>query len=1105
MAELFVTTAKPTQTITGVTTADKLWQQPTILPPKPVVNGFKYADSPEVWDSSGHHYTSWDEFLKAGGSADRITTVPRTSVPALPTPVAPASTPVSMLTPKPQPMVFPVTNPAALTPKPYVSPLPPLQPDNSLSTFKNVEPQNTQGNTSLLMNKTGPEEVKQMVRAPIRAGLSVLSSAVGNEDPIQATTKAQRFLVGDEPVTPIARSTADLELALQAKGFGKASLPAALAFTVLSTTADLYPGAGGEDKLIREASGLLSEQLLKGVAKDEALNAVYSKFGVKIGQQIEKEVLPKITEQVAKGDGSLLAKTISEQGREIHTPITPETVNKFTEPVKPPVEPKLALPTLTKKDSLLTKLKNVLKPIEGTDQATQDIYRTWANSQVTGKELANQEAKNLAEVPAKAGWETILKYEKGEATPYTAKIQETFDKLHTEAINKGLDVPYRENYVPQMYKNSPEEVTAAVAKFMQDKGVSTETINRYINGKDLPEEVSKALKLNPSFTKQRVLPDYETAMKYGLDPKFTHPGQLASAYRQSLEDAVANKKFVTDLMSQGKVVSSRVAPKGWEPINLSFAPKGLAAEPKLAKALNGLYRDEMNLTFGQTLAKNAAKASKFMQELALSAGFPGTDVNFFSMGQLIKEVTSGKVSAIPAFIRANFDSATIRFFEEKAPIIQKMAENGIDITDRVGNFRDAYKNMVAKKSFGEALGHGWDTAFQKKTFASFMPQLYTNTFEGAYKGALKKGLTEEAASKLAADVTRNYHGLMENVARSKGTEDALSSLFFAPKFREGIINTLLNTGKSLTTELRNPAFNSNRRLAVGMALTYGAYQYANKQLNGNYTWENEPGHEFDLKIPLPDGKGVLYVPFMPSFLSLPRNIGSAGIALYKGDLKTATQKGSSTLSMPIQITSQILNNSDYFGNPIYKDTDTRVERLKKIGNYLGLQANHPYLKLIGNYIANKQEPDKAFQKPLIQSILEASEFPVKFDTLDRISRSQFYTAADKKTAENATATKKVQPIFDRVQDLKDAGKVDEAQSIVDGLSEEDYATYKKIKATGTRKNTSNTEAKLFQTYQQVQKLKDGGNLDAAQKIVDSLSDDEYHAYTLLKNRFNPDN
>lgn len=1087
-----------------------------IAQPQNNLQFYRYDDNPEVWDSSGRHYSTPGELSSAGGNG---------KVQVLKRPLSPtqtlmqASSPIAQPIPKaPLPVVGAnntqppksLYNPPGMTFNVGAGLPNPNQVQNDLqnsTAYHTASLNKFREENQTANNMDAKKGLGDLLRAPVRAGLSVMAGAAGQTDPFFATTPAQQFIAGNDEITPLSRQAADLEIQFKDKGLGNAALPLAFAAVVGSNVLDLWPGLGAaEKKAAKEATALLTEQLGKGVAKDQALNIVYKQYGAKIGQAVEKGALPKIEEQITK-------KVTTQFNREkLGPPPIPPLKKPLITPQATPTEFKL--PPVTKKDSIFTQLKNALKPIKGTDVDTQAAYRTFVNSKTAGKELAQTEAKALSNIPGKtglltstegkAGWQTILDYEKGKFTPHSEQIQQTFDNLRTEGIKRGLEIPNRANYLPQMYKNSPDEVVAAVAKYMNDKGVDSDIIHAYINGQELPETVSNALRLDPSFTKQRVFPDYETAMKYGLTPKYTHPSQLAAAWRESMEGSLANRQLISDLTMQGKLVGSKQG--NMMVVDIPGLPKPVYAEPKLAKALNGLFRDEMNLSLGQTLAKGGAKASKFMQELALSAGFPGTDVNFFSIGQLIKEVTSGKLKAIPAFVRANFNGATIKFFEKKAPIIQKMADNGISMTDRAGNWRDMYKNMAASPEWSKMLGKGWDAAFQKKTFASFMPQLYVNTFEGAYKTALKKGLSDEAASKLAASVTRNFHGLTEDVARSKGTQDTLSTALFAPKFREGIINTLWNTGKSFTTQIRNPAFAKNRQLGIGMALTYGMYQALNQKLNGHYTWENETGREFALRIPLDDDQ-IMYVEFMPSFLSLPRNLIGGAIALAKLDTKTATQKGSSILSMPIQTASELLNNRNYFGGDIVGEYDSKEEKIKKWADYLLLQKTHPYIKLVSDLVdpfdKNKGK-DEDLKKPLMQSLAEAAEFPVKFNSLARISRQEFYEAIEKKTKEDAIKKDRIQPILDQWYKLTDEGKDAEAEALIaeDKMSEDDYKIFKGLRSGDTRSDTITEESKMYTTkYLPIQELRKAGRDDEAQAQIDAMSDDEYHAYDLLRNRF----
>lgn len=757
---------------------------------------------------------------------------------------------------------------------------------------------------------------------------------------------------------------------------------------------------------------------------------------------------------------------------------------------------KFEIPETKNPDSFYKSLKKTLNPINYTDDTTKKVYNNYTRNITKAAESANQTAAQFKDIANKDGWEAILDYEKGVANKHGVRIQQTFDDLHKQALEKGLDIPYRENYTPQIYKNTPEEIKLAVGNYLVDQGVDHKIVQEYINGiAELPSEVASRLKMTPNFAKARVLPDYQTALEYGLQPKYTHPGQLAGAYQQELERAVAGRELVQDLVATGKLVSAKSAPGDFQAVNLPFSSKGYYADPTLAKVLNGQFQNETK-SFGEKLAAGMAKVSKTSQEITLSGGLPNTDVNFFALGQVIKNVTAGDVKAIPAFVRANFDDASLKFFEKKAPVIKQMAQHGIDLSQRVGKLADMYDNMVASPTVSEAFGKGWHRTFERKTFASLMPQLQINTFESAYKGALKKGLSDIEAGEVAAKTVKAFYGLLENTGRSKTTQDTLSSLFFAPKFREGIIRTLWNTGKSLTTEIKNPAFAMNRKLAAGMAISYTAYNAANKALNGKWMWENEPGKEFDLRVPLSNGK-IAYVGFMPSFLSLPKSAISGTKALVTGDFKTAKQKGSAFLSQPVQLLTQLANNRDYYGNSIYNDNDSTSQKMKDIALYFGPSVSHPYMKLVKDVMF----PNPEFPKPLVQSIMEASELPVKFSTLEQISRQQFYKGIDDKAKTNKAEIQSLKPTYDKVQELKKQGKEDEAQTMVDNLSDEDYKTYTKIKASDKRRETTGAEAKMYTTYQKVQELKKQGKEEEAQNIVDEMSDEDYRIYSLVRDRF----
>jgi hypothetical protein len=104
---------------------------------------------------------------------------------------------------------------------------------------------------------------------------------------------------------------------------------------------------------------------------------------------------------------------------------------------------------------------------------------------------------------------------------------------------------------------------------------------------------------------------------------------------------------------------------------------------------------------------------------------------------------------------------------------------------------------------------------------------------------------------------------------------------------------------------------------------------------------------------------------------------------------------------------------------------------------------------------------------------------------------------------NKITGKKVEPVpvkakYDEVQILLDAGKKAEAQKIVDSLSDNDYALYKKLKQRDERIRKDEIKARIVPIYKEVRKLIEQGKGKEAADIVEKLSDEEYDAYKSIK-------
>lgn len=772
---------------------------------------------------------------------------------------------------------------------------------------------------------------------------------------------------------------------------------------------------------------------------------------------------------------------------------------------------------LPKPLNFFKKIDRQLRPLKYVDDKTKDIFKEWKADSIVGTVDADVEAKKLAYIPARDGFGAILDYQAGRGK-YKPQIKKVFDDLYdlaekemgynlpselatpdsdgflnySEAQVKEL--PYLKNYLPQVWADNADQMKSAVQKFLEAKGLAPEQIKEYVDGKALTTETASRLKLNPRFQKEKVFPTYEIGMQHGLTPKFTHPAQLAGWYMDEMRKAQANRKFLDNLLDQAKIMPADAAPSGWKTIEAPFI-KGevYKAPPRLAELFNGLFRDEENLDVGQTVLKGVGWLSGTAQDLILTSGVPYTQINSFSLGTAILDLTRGDLKSAKAILRSNSNEASRKFFESHVDDIYRMARQGIDVGRTVSSYENAWKVNKADPQFYNkfihTVGDIGNDAFTAKIFNSYIPQVMVQIYSDSYKRLIKAGVPPLSAERQAANILRTTRAISENEPfRSKGFQDFMRAFFFAPRYREAMIKVYGNTLRSVTTKMRDPKFRNLRKLFIGAVITYMLYNFINYENNDEFMWENEPGHEFDLKFQGADGT-FYYTPFLGSTSAVVRNIGSGILAGLKGDTKTAGQKLGALFSVPIKTTAELLSNRDYFGNEIYKETDTGEQRAKKMAAYVGIAINHPYISNLMKYLSGKQ--------PGYQSLSYAVELPIKYSSRDKEAVKEFYNEQDKTAKENARKKDKIRPIFEQIKEVGFSSP--EAKQIyMDNIknAEDDkiYQDMKKAdKALETRKNT----ARIYGIVKQIDKL-GFTSPEAAQIYADNIKtaqDDEIYQRT----------
>lgn len=509
-----------------------------------------------------------------------------------------------------------------------------------------------------------------------------------------------------------------------------------------------------------------------------------------------------------------------------------------------------------------------------------------------------------------------------QAQPYLNWHKEFNDEIFSmykegllDAKGNPINIGYLKNHVFQLFEERPE----IIEKLIKDKGLST----------------------FPGFAKHRIIPDFQTAKKLGLHPKYTTMEQLDAALLEVFGKSKANIDFSKHLAETGDLVAFGDAPSNWQPITSRFFPKApngeiFYASPDLAKTLNNIFGADTTKSFIDRGLETTAKISGTMQDVKLTGG--AYTINAFTIGQTIRDTALGlgeiaKLHPIKGgkIIEASWETmfrnltpgASQRFElnPDNKQAVKELINEGWNYGGDL-NYRKAQPNTSISKDLkdsikGEGLKNTWDEISNRPTFRKYLWQKRVDIFKIVRDDLVSKGKSYDEAVRLAAANTKNYEGVISDLGRDKSVQNFLQTFVMAPKYREGLLKSGQNIVKGFTTQIKNPEFAQSRSLGIGMGLLFVLYDQLNRKFNkGKHLWENPPGKELELVIPDGEG-GYTSIPFMPGTTAIYRRAFGSIAALYKGDVQEAGKQASSLLSIPVSGISTLVTGKDYWGNDVY--------------------------------------------------------------------------------------------------------------------------------------------------------------------------------------------
>ncbi len=623
-----------------------------------------------------------------------------------------------------------------------------------------------------------------------------------------------------------------------------------------------------------------------------------------------------------------------------------------------------------------------------------------------------QQAKKLG---VKTDVDFIDRYMTGKLTsPKEKKLAEFIKSTTDETFNiqKQLspDIEYRQNYLPGVYDATEE------AK----------------------EQAINVLKRKTNNDKAKRFDSYAQAKEIsGLAPKYNNVESLVGTNKGSAIRALEDQKIIDKAVVEGLILPEKKAPKNWIEVTGVSSSDGtrLYAQKEVADTINNTLQENTDRV--SKGLKLGAKASGGMQQITLSGGIPGTIANAYVSGQVMKDLLgAGRVSVLKDIVLGSSKELTQKRWVKKADFIRKITSAGGDL-GTVQSSLSGQGNNRATNAFHALI--------DRPTFERFVPNTKLTVAENTYRKLLRKGVSEKEAIDIAAKTINVFNGAVDEIAkgRSTNTKNLLRTVFFAPKFREGIIGTLANSVKSWSPKnLKDPSYAMSRRLAVGTIATAIIYDQVNRQINGHSMFKNPRGKELTIQIPYgperertsESGKVTKYrrtvgIPLFPSYLTLPRAGFGAIKSAVEGDPKGVTSELGKTLASPIKVGAEVISNRDYFDRPIYDDETSGSEKLKDAGAYVGGQLAPSWARAV---------IDKGRGRPNEQAAATALEIPARFGEISPRSTSEASYSPGQVTSDwfdlyNPTKTKKGK-VSAEITDLVKQNKFREAQRKADDFN-----------------------------------------------------------------------
>ncbi len=631
------------------------------------------------------------------------------------------------------------------------------------------------------------------------------------------------------------------------------------------------------------------------------------------------------------------------------------------------------------------------------NQAPAHDYKAWVNSRAA-VQVEGANARRKFQDLSEPNIQQILDFNNDpNANPRFKDVQQHLDDLYKMQRAAGTDIGFKENYLPQMWKETPAQIYAAYRR----------------------------LGLKPSHTMTAVFRNYAEGIAAGLTPRYDNIADLVGLAEAKARKTVADRMFYNYLKQNHLVRPANSAPQDWVTINPDAFPLHRFKQGQLRVITNVKAPPEIAFKINQYLdpqtdgfLKQVADKATDVKNVVMSSGIPLTSLNAhgFNMLSRLYAIQSNPVSGaveviknIPKFIAPQlFKGAMDKTLENaprfiKAGMSLKVEEHPFKVELPPLRTRLKEATDFMRPGSGQELRpfHGLreihKALFEDPLFQKFIPMVKVQYAMKMESELLKRGLVPEEATSVAAHWMNeafggiNYAEMLGNPVkgmqwlRNKGTktpfrrsnefQNFLRVALNAPDWAESNLKLAAGVARGLRNP-KDPRFMMYRNVIQNVAAFYVLSTLFQKLTTGHYLDENPEGRKMSIAAgKTAEGRARFLHPSGTGwdFAKLPYEVIDK---IAHGDPSGLSKVLSARLHPMAQAMVALVTNRNYRGQQILGGNQSPAKQAGNVIEQVSSVAAPAYIREpVQAMRSEKKGPEEA--------IVSALELPVRYSQEQR--------------------------------------------------------------------------------------------------------------------------